>query len=64
MPRVCVRASLEQGVLVELPVEEPRANETFWLAWRPEHHRGEALKWWRTRLGSQLLQGILSAPMR
>jgi len=63
VPRVCVRAALEKGVLVEVPVEEPRADETFWLAWRPEH-RGEALKWWCERLGRQLLPSILSAAVR
>ena len=58
LPRACVRAELEQGVLVELPVEAPRPPETFWLAWRSEHV-GEALKWWCQRLSRPLLPGIL-----
>lgn len=58
VPRPCVRVELETGVLVELQVEEPRPDETFWLAWRPEH-MGEALKWWRQRLDRALLPGIL-----
>ncbi|MDT0140590.1 LysR family transcriptional regulator [Acidovorax sp. PRC11] len=58
VPRACVRVELETGVLVELQVEEPRPDETFWLAWRPEH-MGEALKWWRQRLDRALLPGIL-----
>jgi DNA-binding transcriptional LysR family regulator len=58
LPRACVRAELEQGVLVELQVEEPRPPETFWLAWRTEQ-TGEALKWWRQRLSRPLLPGIL-----
>lgn len=58
VPRACVRVELETGVLVELQVEEPRPDETFWLAWRPEH-MGEALKWWRQRLDRPLLPGIL-----
>lgn len=58
LPRACVRAELQSGVLVELPVEEPRPEENFWLAWRPEH-MGEALKWWRQRLDRPLLPGIL-----
>ncbi|MBO9679823.1 MAG: LysR family transcriptional regulator [Acidovorax sp.] len=58
LPRACVRAELEQGVLVELPVEAPRPPETFWLAWRTEHV-GEALKWWIQRLDRPLLPGIL-----
>jgi DNA-binding transcriptional LysR family regulator len=58
LPRACVRADLEQGVLVELQVEEPRPPETFWLAWRPDC-AGEALKWWVQRLDRPLLPGIL-----
>ena len=58
VPRACVRVELEAGILVELQVEEPRPDETFWLAWRPEH-MGEALKWWRQRLDRPLLPGIL-----
>lgn len=58
LPRACVRADLEQGVLVELQVEAPRPPETFWLAWRTEHV-GEALKWWCHRLDRPLLPGIL-----
>ena len=58
LPRACVRAELEQGVLVELQVEAPRPPETFWLAWRTEHV-GEALKWWIQRLNRPLLPGIL-----
>lgn len=58
VPRVCVRHELETGILVELVVQEPRADETFWLAWKPEH-MGEALKWWRQRLARPLLPGIL-----
>jgi len=58
VPRACVRVELETGILVELQVEEPRPDETFWLAWRPEH-MGEALKWWRHRLDRPLLPGIL-----
>ena len=58
LPRACVRAELQNGVLLELQVEEPRPDENFWLAWRPER-MGEALKWWRQRLDRPLLPGIL-----
>ncbi|MBS7780645.1 LysR family transcriptional regulator [Acidovorax sp. CCYZU-2555] len=58
LPRACVRADLEQGVLVELQVEQPRPPETFWLAWSTER-MGEALKWWIQRLDRPLLPGIL-----
>jgi len=58
LPRACVRADLEQGVLVELQIEQPRPPETFWLAWSTER-MGEALKWWIQRLNRPLLPGIL-----
>lgn len=58
LPRACIRVELDNGILVELPVEEPRPPETFWLAWRTEH-MGEALKWWRQRLDRTLLPNIL-----
>ncbi|MEG0199878.1 MAG: LysR substrate-binding domain-containing protein, partial [Comamonas sp.] len=58
LPRACVRVELETGMLVELPVEEPRPPETFWLAWRSDA-RGRAQQWWRERLSRQLLPGIL-----
>lgn len=59
LPRTCVRADLERGVLVELQVETPRPPETFWLAWRTDHV-GEALTWWRHRLARPLLPDILA----
>lgn len=58
LPRACVRADLEQGVLVELQIEQPRPPETFWLAWSTER-MGEALKWWIQRLDRPLLPCIL-----
>lgn len=58
LPRACVRADLEQGILVELQVQQPRPPETFWLAWSTER-MGEALKWWIQRLDRPLLPGIL-----
>lgn len=58
LPRACVRVELETGMLVELPVEEPRPPETFWLAWRSDA-RGRAQQWWRECLNRQLLPGIL-----
>ncbi|MCD2512037.1 LysR family transcriptional regulator [Comamonas endophytica] len=58
LPRACVLGELEQGVLVELQLEQPRPPEGFWLAWNPER-MGEALKWWVQRLDRPLLPGIL-----
>ena len=59
LPRACVRAELEQGVLVELQVEAPRPPESFWLAWRTDQV-GEALKWWCERLNRPMLPDILA----
>ena len=58
LPRACAQAELERGTLVELPSEETRPAETFWLAWKPTQ-TGEALKWWRQRLQRPLVPDIL-----
>lgn len=58
LPRACVRGALARGDLVELPLEESRPEESFWLAWKPAA-MGEALKWWRARLQRPLLPDIL-----
>jgi DNA-binding transcriptional LysR family regulator len=58
VPKACVQAELEEGGLVEVAVEEPRAEETFWLAWK-SGTPGEAFKWWCQRLSRPLLPGIL-----
>lgn len=59
LPRACIEAELARGSLVELPCEESRPDEGFWLAWHSEHS-GEALKWWRKRLHRPLIPGILA----
>lgn len=58
LPLACVQADLARGTLVQLPCEEPRPDETFWLAWKPGR-MGEALKWWVTRLERPLVPNIL-----
>ncbi|MGI4858110.1 MAG: LysR family transcriptional regulator [Janthinobacterium lividum] len=58
LPRACIEAELRRGTLVELPTEERRVGETFWLAWKPAQ-TGEALKWWRTRLARPLVPALL-----
>lgn len=58
LPRACVQAELKRGTLIELPSEESRPDEPFWLAWRTAQ-TGEALKWWRTRLQRPLVPDIL-----
>jgi DNA-binding transcriptional LysR family regulator len=56
LPEPCARRAIQQGLLVEKQVEEARAPETFYLAWR-SGEEGAALKWWRERL----LQGDVFA---
>lgn len=58
LPLACVQAELARGTLVQLPCDEPRPDETFWLAWKPGR-MGEALKWWVTRLERPLVPNIL-----
>jgi DNA-binding transcriptional LysR family regulator len=49
LPRDCVGAAMADGLLVEKQVEERRAPETFYVAWR-SGEEGAALKWWRERM--------------
>lgn len=49
LPASCANAARDAGLLVHKQVEEPRAPETFYLAWRTGE-AGAALKWWRERL--------------
>jgi DNA-binding transcriptional LysR family regulator len=49
LPEPCARAAIAEGRLVEKQVEEGRADETFYLAWRSGDD-GAALRWWRERL--------------
>ncbi len=49
LPEPCARAAIARGQLVEKQVEEGRAPETFYLAWR-SGDEGAALRWWRERM--------------
>jgi DNA-binding transcriptional LysR family regulator len=49
LPEPCARAAIASGALVALAVDEPKPDETFYLAWRTGEH-GEALAWWQRRL--------------
>ena len=60
VPLACVADALAEGSLVALAVESPRPPERFWLAWHAGA-QGEALKWWRERLGRVLLPALLEA---
>jgi DNA-binding transcriptional LysR family regulator len=49
LPEVLVRPDIERGLLIEKKVEEPKPEETLYLAWRTGEE-GAALKWWKARL--------------
>jgi len=60
LPEPCVRKSIASGALVVKEVEEPRAEETFSLAWRVGED-GAALSWWLKRMReADILQRMLS----
>jgi DNA-binding transcriptional LysR family regulator len=62
LPRACIAGELARGTLVELPTEEPRAPEAFWLAWKTGAE-GQALRWWRERLNRTLVPALLPRSM-
>ncbi|APP77479.1 LysR family transcriptional regulator [Xanthomonas vesicatoria ATCC 35937] len=49
LPEPYARGALLEGRLRQVPVETRKADETFYLAWRPGEE-GEALGWWRRAL--------------
>lgn len=49
LPAAWARTAIATGQLVEKQVEEPRAPEVFYLAWRVGEE-GAALRWWRERM--------------
>lgn len=53
LPEPWARPAIERGLLVERKVVEPKADETFYLAWR-SGEEGAALSWWidRVRTGN------------
>lgn len=59
LPEASVQAELARGTLVALPCEEPRPDDTFWLAWRPSPAPGQGLAWWIERLSRPLVPDIL-----
>lgn len=62
LPRVCIEQAIQQGLLIEMQVIEPKADETFYLAWRSGDH-GQALTWWKNALSQQWLPEVIK-PMR
>lgn len=60
LPEPCARDALAAGTLVAVEVEQPKPDETFYLAWRTGE-QGEALAWWLRRLRAPgLLDGWLA----
>jgi DNA-binding transcriptional LysR family regulator len=49
LPEPYVQQAVRDGRLVIRQVEEPKPDETFWLAWRTGEE-GAALRWWRERM--------------
>jgi DNA-binding transcriptional LysR family regulator len=49
LPEPCARPAIAAGLLVEKQVEEPKPDETFYLAWRTGE-AGAALSWWMERM--------------
>jgi len=49
LPEPYARPAIDAGRLVEKRVKDPRAKETFYLAWRPDEE-GAALTWWLERM--------------
>lgn len=49
LPEPYVQQAVRDGRLVIKRVEEPKPDETFWLAWRTGEE-GAALRWWRERM--------------
>ncbi|MCC7636040.1 LysR family transcriptional regulator [Stenotrophomonas rhizophila] len=57
LPEPYARQAVQQGRLVIKQVEEPKPDETFWLAWRTGE-QGAALRWWRERMQRpQVMEG-------
>ncbi|MGO4469944.1 LysR substrate-binding domain-containing protein, partial [Pseudoduganella sp. RAF53_2] len=54
LPQQCARAAILAGLLVEKQVEEPKPDETFYLAWRT-NETGAGLEW---QAGRNLLFGL------
>ena len=51
LPEAWARADIAAGRLIEKAVEEPKPDETLYLAWRTGED-GAALRWWRERMRS------------
>lgn len=61
LPEPWVRADIEQGRLIAKAVEEPKPDETLYLAWRTGEE-GAALAWWRERMADGAAFARMAAP--
>lgn len=59
LPEPCARKAIAAGTLVAKEVEEPKPQETFYLAWRTGES-GAALNWWRKQLSRNTVLDRLS----
>lgn len=62
LPEPWVRADIEQGRFIAKAVEEPKPDETLYLAWRTGEE-GAALAWWRERMGDGAAFARMAAPV-
>lgn len=58
LPEPCARPAIEAGLLVEKQVDEARAPEPLYVAWRVGEE-GAALRWWRERVADVTLYARL-----
>jgi DNA-binding transcriptional LysR family regulator len=61
LPEAWVREDIAEGRFVAKEVEEPKPDETLYLAWRTGEE-GAALRWWRERLRAGGLVSRLILP--
>lgn len=61
LPESWVREDIEQGRFIAKAVEEPKPDETLYLAWRTGEE-GAALAWWRERMAGGAAFARMAAP--
>jgi DNA-binding transcriptional LysR family regulator len=62
LPEPWVRDDIAQGRFIAKAVEEPKPDETLYLAWRTGEE-GAALAWWRERMGDGAAFARMAAPL-
>ena len=61
LPEPWVRDDIAQGRFIAKAVEEPKPDETLYLAWRTGED-GAALRWWKERMGAADIAARMLAP--